>query len=158
MAKLSDKARAAGKANLDKGRLLIDERSPAEALEIRRKGQAAQQAAAKRRRALKEIMQDLLAMDCTPDLLDGAGEAAKSAAESLGRPLTVYEAISMAQVAQAAQGSTQAFVAVRDSAGDKPTDKQEITGVLTDGDKALMEQMQAKFGKMTDDNGGKTVK
>lgn len=155
---MSKKSDEAGRRNLEKGRLDWSAMAPEARQEMCSKGGKAVQEIHKRRRALKDIMQDLLAMDCTPDMLEGAGEQAQRAAESLGRPLTMYEAISLAQVAQAAQGSTQAFVAVRDSAGDKPTDKQEITGVLTDGDRALMDQMQQKFGKMTEDNHSESKK
>lgn len=47
-----------------------------------------------------------------------------------GKDISTREAISTAMIGQAIKGNVKAFIAIRDTVGEKPTDKQEITGSL----------------------------
>ena len=47
-----------------------------------------------------------------------------------GEDISTREAISTAMIGQAIKGNVKAFIAIRDTIGEKPTDKQEITGSL----------------------------
>ena len=53
-----------------------------------------------------------------------------------------------AQAVQAMAGNVKAFVAFRDSAGDKPADQMEITAeAVTDADRELMQNIQKRLQK-----------
>ena len=115
---------------------------------IKRAGQQAQQEGFRRARDIKSIYAELLQMDATQDILPDSPmvKAAQDMAKDKGQKLTLYQAIALAQAAKAAKGDTGAAVFVRDSAGDKPTDKASIEGVLTAADEQLIRQMAAKLG------------
>ena len=117
-----------------------------DAHEIKVKGQRAAVAVIKHKRALRDICDTLLALPC-PDGAASLGDlqdAAKALANGRGEPLDVYEAATLAQVVQALQGSTAAYLAVRDSAGDKPTDKlQADVAQVTAGDLELLRKLDA---------------
>lgn len=117
----------------------------AEALAIRRKGQAAQQETLRRKRALKDVLDVVLATDATAEMVKngrGTAEQVKRVAEAAGRALDLYDAIAIAQALKAASGDTAAATWVRDSAGDKPTDKAEVdAAVLTSADVELLRRL-----------------
>lgn len=101
----------------------------------------------RKRKALREIYDALLALPATPAMLESIADVAQSTAEAIGQPLTAYDVIALAQIVKAAKGDTAAAQYIRDSAGDKPTDKQEVTAtVLTDADKALLERVAKRLG------------
>ena len=139
-----EKAAARKRSNANLTHPPFTERSAEEQREIRRKGQAAQQAARRRKKALRDICAELLAMQC-PDGAARLGmleDAAKDAARDRGEPLDVYEAGLLAQVARMLDGDTRAAEFVRDSAGDKPTDKTQVdAAVLTSADVELLRRL-----------------
>lgn len=144
-----EKAASRARSNANLAYKPINTRPPEEQREIRRKGQAAQQAAKRRKKALREICAELLAMECPEGAakLGTLTEAAKGAAKERGEPLDVYEAGLLAQVARMLEGDTRAAEFVRDSAGDKPTDKMQAEAtVLTAGDVALLRRLGALEG------------
>ena len=116
--------------------------------EIKRAGRRAQQVSQKRAKDIKNIYAQLLQLDATADVLPESElvKAAQETAEERKQPLSLYEAIALAQAAKAARGDTAAAVFVRDSAGDKPTDKASVEGVITAADEQLIRQMAAKLG------------
>lgn len=127
----------------------ITQRPPEEQRAIRQKGQKAMMQAQKRKKALREICAELLAMKCPEGAakLGALEEAASGAARERGEPLDVYEAGMLAQVARMLEGDTRAAEFVRDSAGDKPTDKMQAEAtVLTAGDVALLRRLGALEG------------
>lgn len=101
---------------------------------------------AERKRA-KELMQDILDKAINTQGLDlgELDEIAKQSAQDQGGKISVYQALLMAQAARAVLGDTTAAAYCRDTAGDKPTDKQEITGTITEGDKALCAAVAARL-------------
>lgn len=101
---------------------------------------------AERKRA-KELMQDILDKAINTQGLDlgELDEIAKQSAQDQGGQISVYQALLIAQAARAVMGDTAAAAYCRDTAGDKPTDKQEITGTITEGDKALCAAVAARL-------------
>lgn len=146
MAKSTPEGRARSNANLRP--IALTERTPEEQKAIRRKGQAAQQASLRRKKALRDICTELLGMTC-PKGAANLGEltnAAKEAAEGRGQPLDVYEAALLAQLARALQGDTRAAEFVRDSAGDKPGEVVQSAGEpITAADLELLRKVSARL-------------
>lgn len=96
--------------------------SPEEWAEIARMGQAKQAEGRRRKRALREVLDTLLAMEYRGAALDDneLATAAKEAAKAQGKHLDQYDAVAIAQIVKAQDGDTAAAAWVRDSAGDKP--------------------------------------
>ena len=135
------------------------------AREIQRQGAAASNEKQARRRSLQEICQsianlpigDKLATDeQTAEIIQAILDDKESESQKgpqIGRKdggkksVTVYEAMGAAMAVQAAAGNVKAFVAFRDSAGDKPRDDVNINTGMTDGDRALLAKIEAKMGK-----------
>lgn len=80
-----------------------------------RKGGIASGEAKRRRKALRECLEELLE---------------KEHADSKGNKATGVEAISIALFKKAASGDIQAFTTIRDTVGEKPTEKMDIGGGL----------------------------
>ena len=141
-------------ANLEEGRMYWSKEDPEKVREIKRAGAEATNAKKQRARDIKSIYAELLQMDATPDILPDAPmvKAAQELAVERGQKISLYQAIALAQAAKAAKGDTGAAVFVRDSAGDKPTDKASIDGVLTAADEKLIRQMAAKLGVKCDNS------
>ena len=135
------------------------------AREIQRQGAAASNEKQARRRSLQEICQSianlpigdkLAADDQTAEIIQAILDDKESETQKgpqIGRKdggkksVTVYEAMGAAMAVQAAAGNVKAFVAFRDSAGDKPRDDVNINTGMTDGDRALLAKIEAKMGK-----------
>ena len=105
----------------------------------------------RQRRTLKEICQAIaeLPLTSTEALNDEtAQEIAAQTAQQTGKPCTIYEAMAAAQAVQAMAGNVKAFVAFRDSAGDKPVDQvQQVGEVLSDEDRLLMQRVAERMEK-----------
>lgn len=107
-------------------------------------GGKASSAAQRKKKAIRAICNDLLGME----LPEGAAELgalqqmAQDLAQQRGQSLDVYEALTLAQLAQALRGDTKAATFVRDSAGDKPTDQVAASVGVTAGDLALLRKLQ----------------
>ena len=64
-------------------------------------------------------------------------------AETVG---TVYDVLGVAMIDKALSGDGYCFQLVRDSAGDKPTDRSEVTAsVMTDKDLEIMRNLEARI-------------
>lgn len=132
----------AGKANM-KPLDELDKVDPERAKAIRRKGQAAQMAKARQRKAIREIYEELLAQK-VPDSV--TSEAVARYAEETGKKsLTAYECLAIAQLLEAQAGNTKAAAFVRDSVGDKPVEQVHVSEGVTDGDRALMAKLEARL-------------
>ena len=86
-----------------------------EQVEIARLGGFASGKAKRARKTIREELEFLLA---------------KQLKNNKGEDISTREAISTAMIGQAIKGNVKAFIAIRDTIGEKPTDKQEITGSL----------------------------
>lgn len=138
-------AKAKSLANLDAGRMDWSTADPEIVREIKSAGGKAVQEQKKRAKDIKSIYAYLLDMDAGNLIPEELAEKAQELAQERNQALSLYEAIALAQAAKAATGDTSAAVFVRDSAGDKPTDKQQITGLMTEGDALLMDKMKEKL-------------
>lgn len=127
----------------------ITQRSPEERIAICRKGQAAQREAIKRRQSIQDIAAQVLSMPCPQGMIGDAdvAQAAVEVAKEQGTPLTLYQAVYLVQVAKAAKiGATDAATFVRDSAGDKPSDKvQADVSSVTSADMAMVERVARRI-------------
>ena len=129
----------------------FDEVEPEELREMARNGQQKGTETQRQRRTLKEICQGIgeLRLSSTNALNDEtAQEIAAQISEQTGKPCTIYEAMAAAQAVQAMAGNVKAFVAFRDSAGDKPADQMEITAeTMTDADRKMLQNIQKRMQK-----------
>lgn len=130
----------------------LTDRDEDEAKEIRQAGQRASTESQARRRTIRDIYADLLALpsqldETTPEDL---AQTAQKMAEKKGKSLTVYDSIAVAMAARARAGDVKAAAFVRDSAGDKPTDQVQVTDAITEGDRALLAKLSAMSDQETD--------
>lgn len=129
----------------------LDQLEPEERKERQQAGGAASGESRRARRSLREICQAIADLPLTSkDALtdEGAQRIAEQAEQQTGKPCTIYEAMAAAQAVQAMAGNVKAFVAFRDSAGDKPADQMEITAeAVTDADRELMQNIQKRLQK-----------
>lgn len=119
------------------GKLHVLGSEPERDHDIRVAGGKALQASLKHRRTLKEETQ--LAM---------ASKAPKELAEAVGLQAgaTVQEVATAAMARRAMQGDRGAMEYIRDTAGEKPTDKQEIeANIITEADRQLLAQVNARM-------------
>ena len=86
-----------------------------EQVEIARLGGFASGEAKRKRKTIREELEFLLA---------------KQLKNNKGEDISTREAISAAMIGQAIKGNVKAFIAIRDTIGEKPTDKQEVTGAF----------------------------
>lgn len=129
----------------------LDQLEPEEKRERQQAGGAASGESRRARRSLREICQAIadLPLSDKDALTDaGAQRIAEQTEQQTGKPCTIYEAMAAAQAVQAMAGNVKAFVAFRDSAGDKPADQMEITAeAVTDADRELMQNIQRRLQK-----------
>ena len=101
--------------------------------EIARQGAIASAAVRKKRKTIREELEFLLA---------------KQLKNNKGEDISTREAISTAMISQAIKGNVKAFIAIRDTIGEKPTEKTQTELTLT---QALVEFVD---GKGDDKNSG----
>lgn len=97
-----------------------------EQAEIARKAAIASAAVRKGRKTLREELEFLLA---------------KQLKNNKGEDISTREAISTAMIGQAIKGNVKAFIAIRDTIGEKPTEKTQTELTLT---QALVEFVDGK--------------
>ena len=118
-------------------------RTPEERREIAVKAGKASGESRRRRKTAKEIAQTILSTRLKPaqieEILDGAKDL-------IGDDTSAYAVMIAKMIQEANRGNVQAFTAVRDTAGDKPTDKQEVAAAVTAGDVALLDKVAARLG------------
>jgi len=98
------------------GKLAQLENDPEEASKRGKVGGPASQDTQHTRRSIREILEDLSKMKATPEEIEEYG---------LKEGTTLLEAVNLAQVRRAMKGDTKAAEYVRDTLGEKPTDKFE---------------------------------
>ena len=129
----------------------LDQLEPEEKRERQQSGGVASGESRRARRSLREICQAIadLPLSDKEALTDaGAQRIAEQAEQKTGKPCTIYEAMAAAQAVQAMAGNVKAFVAFRDSAGDKPADQMEITAeTMTDADRKMLQNIQQRLQK-----------
>lgn len=99
--------------------------SPIEARVNGKKGGIASGKARREKKAMRETLEVLLAMPLRDGGFDDI-DTIKSIAGVKGRNITMQEAIMVAMLNKAAKGDVRAAEYVRDTIGQKPTDKMNI--------------------------------
>ena len=125
------------------------ERTKAEQREIARKGGIASGKARKEKKALKETLETLLAMP----MKNGKSidvEEIQSIAAVKGKNITMQEAIMVAMLNKAAKGDVRAAEYVRDTIGQKPSDKMKLEADVSMNDKLKEVESYIK-GKWSDE-------
>jgi len=116
--------------------------------EISRKGQKAMMELHGEKKTARESLKNILTLKVTDDILDIADVDPK-VAERLKRDnpdATLYDLIQCVAVGKAIDGNVKAMEYVRDTHGDKPIDKVEITdNVMTDADRELLKSISARL-------------
>ena len=103
--------------------------------EFARIGGQASAKARKKKKDLQELLGALLSSPATPEIKE---KAAKLGIDPEVAD-TLYDGLGIAMIEKALSGDGYCFQLVRDSAGDKPTDKTEVkTSFMTDKDKEVM--------------------
>lgn len=106
-------------------------RTPSEVRENARKGGIKSGETRRRKKEMRERLEILLSMP----LKDGKGadvEKIKSFGAIKGKNITVEDAILIAITQKALKGDIQAGTFLRDTVGEKPTDKQEVNIIDTE--------------------------
>ena len=109
------------------------ERTPNELRQQTQKGGIASGEARRRKRDIRLALEALLEKDIT---------------DRHGNTMSTAEAIAIKQIEKALKGDTKAFEVVRDSAGQKPNDRIDIT--VNDDSAREMDEYFARHSKRTD--------
>lgn len=96
----------------------------------------------RKRKAAKEILETLLAADMSAEQRE---EVLGTAESLLGAETSAYAVMFAKMLQEACKGNVNAAAFIRDSAGDKPTDKQEVTASITQADMAMVEKVRRRL-------------
>lgn len=110
--------------------------------EFARIGGQASAKARKKKKDLQELLGALLSSPATPEIKE---KAAKLGIDPEVAD-TLYDGLGIAMIEKALSGDGYCFQLVRDSAGDKPTDKTEVkASFMTDKDKEVMAAIEQRI-------------
>lgn len=122
----------------------VSQRSREELQEMGRKGGKKAQEINAKKRSAQEIMQLLL--NCRISR-EQAQEKLGIYADFLPSDATLHDLINLRQILEASEGNTKAAEFVRDTSGNKPIDRQEISAeIMSDSDRALLDQVAKRTG------------
>lgn len=117
-------------------------RTKEEQRRIARLGGLASAKSRRKKKDLQEMLGTLLATPATPEMLEKASALGIDASDAD----TLYDALCVALFGKALSGDAYAFQLIRDSAGDKPTDRSETSvSIMTDKDKEVMAAIEARM-------------
>ena len=129
-------------------RIPFNEMPPEKRREICQKGADAIHQLHGEKKTARESLSNILSLRITDDIVKGA-DIDPAIVDRLKRDnpnATIYDLIHAVAVGRALDGSVNAMTFVRDTAGDKPTEKMDITGELvTDSDRALMQTIAQRL-------------
>ena len=118
--------------------------------EIARKGAQAVNKLHGEKKTAREALERILTLKVDDDIIAGA-ELSDELAAKLKRDnpnATLYDLINLVAVGRAAGGNMAAYQLVRDTFGDKPVDKVDITAdITTEADRALMASIAERLDK-----------
>ena len=136
-----------GWVNLRK-RVSFNQMDPEKHREISKKGRAAQAELYGQKKTARESLEKVLTLKINDDIVAGADidpEVAKKLKAS-NPEATLYDLIQCVAVGRALGGSIRAAEYVRDTHGDKPIDRHEISAdIMTDQDRNLLETINARI-------------
>ena len=118
--------------------------------EISRKGGIAVQKLHGEKRSAKQALERILTLKVDDSIIAGA-ELSDELAAKLKRDnpnATLYDLIQLVAVGKAAGGNMKAYELVRDTVGDKPVDKLDISAdITTEADRALLDSINARLNE-----------
>lgn len=122
---------------------------PEEALEIRRKGQLAQQELRGEKKTAKQSLDTFLPLFISnpANIEANVPEDIIAAIKRSKVKVTQYDLVCLSMLAKAQQGNVKAAEWIRDTYGDKPIDQTHITAdIITEADRALIANIAARTG------------
>lgn len=119
------------------GKLRIFGGDPEGDKQIQRAGAEASNAVQAHRRTLADDLKIALSKKATRQTLE---------ALDLNEGATNQDAITAAAILQASEGNVKALQYIRDTIGEQPTAKQDVSVTMTDADKKLLDQVQKRLG------------
>ena len=138
----------------EKGWLNLEKRVPFNKMdeekrrEICRKGQKAMMQLHGEKKSAKQSLEKILTIKIDDKILDGA-DVPSEIAEKIKRDnpnMTLYDLIQVVAVGKAVGGNMKAYELIRDTHGDKPIDKVEISdNVMTEADRELLKSISARL-------------
>ena len=123
-------------AGLEKGKNAFARMTPEQRAEYGRKGAEKANETKRKRKEMRETLDILLNMPLKKGKVYSAEEI-KSFADLKGKNITIDQAVMVCLVQKALKGDLNAITMVRDTVGEKPTDKMEIkdtTPVIISGE------------------------
>lgn len=115
---------------------------------LAKKGVEAREKARQERKTFKESLELFLNIEATATKTQkiAGRELYKTLPESVKKHITEQDLIVLSAIKQAQSGSYNHAVFIRDTVGEKPTDKQEITAdIMTDADRSLIEKLHNRI-------------
>ena len=129
-------------------RVPFDKMDPEKHREIARKGQAAMRELHGEKKTARQSLESILTLKATEEIMTAADIDPK-VSEKLRRDnpnATIYDLIQAVAVGKALDGSIRAAEYVRDTHGDKPVDRHEISAdIMTDQDRNLLETINQRL-------------
>ena len=129
-----------GWINLEK-RTSFDKMTPERRREICRKGAEAVNKLHGEKKTAKQSLEKILTLKIDSEIMDAA-DLPRELADKLKRDnpdATLYDLIQIVAVGRAVGGNMKAYELIRDTYGDKPIDRVEVTeNITTDADRELM--------------------
>ena len=122
------------------------------AREIRSKGGKAVQELRGEKKNAKQVLDNLLTLKATEDILDGA-DLRPELVERLRKSTkgaTLYDVMGAVALGKALDGNVKAMEYVRDTYGDKPIDTSRIElteNLMTESDRELLEKLSQRLGE-----------
>lgn len=121
---------------------------PDELREISRKGAAAVNKLHGEKRTAREALEKILTLRINDQMLSAA-DLPRELADKLKRDnpdATLYDLINLVAVGRAVGGNMKAYELIRDTYGDKPIDRVEVTeNITTDADRAMLRQIAERL-------------
>ena len=125
----------------ERGKNAFERMTPEQRAENGRKGGLAKGEATRRRKEMRETLEILLEMPLKKGKVYTA-EDIKSFADLNGKNITIDQAMMVRLIQKALKGDLNAIAMVRDTIGEKPTEKMEVkdvTPVIISGEDELSE-------------------
>lgn len=126
----------------------ITERSDEERKEICRKGAAAAREIYGEKKSAKQVLENLLTLKATDEILEGA-ELSDELIKRLKagtKDATLYDVVGAVALGRALDGNIKAAEYIRDTYGDKPIDRVEVTeNITTESDRELMKAIMNRL-------------
>jgi len=127
---------------------VLNEKEPERAREISRLGGVAVQKLYGEKRTAKQCLDNILTLKINDKIIDGA-DLDPDIAERLKRSnpdATLYDLIQIVAAGRAVGGNIKAAEYIRDTYGDKPTEKIDVSGeIMTETDRAMLEKISRRL-------------